>query len=157
MYVKAVIDLYKRQVALGTNRVPHPSGQSERNIFDQFKPVSWKEKAAYVDRGIGTVLDGYTEADMVTLSNYWMNSSSPTACVTADFLLGHALLDRGESRRFIELPGMQNLCAVGSVALYLFWQWKMNRSYTFATVHTCKTSALFKAKTEKNTLRIRRS
>jgi hypothetical protein len=48
--------------------------------------------------------------DMMQLSDVWLSENNGTALRDrADFFLGHALLPRGENRRFIEFPDMVTL------------------------------------------------
>eukprot|EP00644_Phytophthora_capsici_P019377 jgi/Phyca11/132493/e_gw1.173.16.1 len=82
-YAKAVIDLYKLQQSLGTNSHPHPRGKAFHDLFDTLKRNETERKRTqYVDHALRD---------------------------RADFFLGHALLARGETRRFIELPDMLSL------------------------------------------------
>ncbi|POM58877.1 Short-chain dehydrogenase [Phytophthora palmivora] len=110
-YAKAVIDLYKLQQTLKTNSHPHPRGKAYHDLFDTLKRKETERKRAqYVDRGLGTILDGYNVEDMKQLSDFWLIDNNGDALRDrADFFLGQALLARGETRRFIEFPDMLSL------------------------------------------------
>ncbi|KAF4131782.1 Centromere DNA-binding protein complex CBF3 subunit domain-containing protein [Phytophthora infestans] len=110
-YAKAVIDLYKLQQALLLNSHPHPRGKTYHDLFDTLKRSETERKRKnYADRALGTVLDGYNVEDMVQLTDYWLSQNDGVSLRDpVDFFLGHALLARGESRRFIEFPDMLTL------------------------------------------------
>ncbi|KAF1334759.1 Short-chain dehydrogenase, partial [Globisporangium splendens] len=110
-YAKAVIDMYKLQRTLEVNDKPHLRGKALRGLFDTLKRGETKSKRdEFVDRGLGTVLDGYNLEDMKCLTDHWLKQSTGQASrERVDFLLGHALLARGETRRFIQLPDMLTL------------------------------------------------
>jgi len=90
---------------------PHPRGKALKALMDMLRRSENKRKIeTYADRGLGTVLDGYNLEDMKELSTFWLNQTTPVAVRSrADFLIGHALLARGESRRFIQFPDMLSL------------------------------------------------
>jgi hypothetical protein len=59
----------------------------------------------YADRGLGTLLDGYNLENIKALSAFWLEQPTGVALRSrVDFLVGHALLARGESRWFIQFP-----------------------------------------------------
>ncbi|KAF1327260.1 hypothetical protein FI667_g7764, partial [Globisporangium splendens] len=99
-YVKAIVDLYQQQKSLGMNEESHPRGMALRALVDLLKRSEvTRKREAYADRGVGTVLDGYNVEDMKALSSFWLSQQSGVALRDrVDFLLGHALLARGESR-----------------------------------------------------------
>ncbi|GAA5971969.1 hypothetical protein JCM11641_001590 [Rhodosporidiobolus odoratus] len=64
-YVAAVVDLWKQQRAEGVNSFPHPG---EWPAVKQMKELTAAKKherkrKEYVDRGIGSLQDGYTSLD----------------------------------------------------------------------------------------------
>ncbi|KAF1315209.1 Short-chain dehydrogenase, partial [Globisporangium splendens] len=110
-YVKAIVDLYQQQKSLGMNKESHPRGAALRALVDLLKRSEvTRKREAYADRGLGTVLDGYNVEDMKALSSFWLSQQSGAALRDrVDFLLGHALLARGESGRYIQFPGLLTL------------------------------------------------
>ncbi|KAF1328728.1 Short-chain dehydrogenase, partial [Globisporangium splendens] len=110
-YVKAIVDLYQQQKSLGMNKESHPRGVALRALVDLLKRSEvTRKREAYADRGLGTVLDGYNVEDMKALSSFWLSQQSGVALRDrVDFLLGHALLARGESRRLIQFPDLLTL------------------------------------------------
>ncbi|KAF1316118.1 Short-chain dehydrogenase, partial [Globisporangium splendens] len=110
-YIKAVTALYKLQQSLSNNNHPHPRGLALHQLIKTLKYNETRRKLEeFVDRGLGTVLDGYNLEDMKALGNYWLKENSGTALRDrVDFLLGHALIARGESRRLVQFPDMLTL------------------------------------------------
>ncbi|POM76492.1 Hypothetical protein PHPALM_6263 [Phytophthora palmivora] len=99
-YAKAVIDLYKLQQTLKTNSHPHTRGIACHDLFDTLKRKETERKRAqYVDRGLGTILDGYKVEDMKQLSDVWLIDNN-----------GDALRDRADfswsyiASKSLELP-----------------------------------------------------
>ncbi|KAG2212027.1 hypothetical protein INT45_010435, partial [Circinella minor] len=106
--LKAIIDLWKDQKAAGKNDHPHPRGD-KLNTWRKAKQISEKEtrRANNVDRGIGTLEDGYNFEEMVAVSLYFFDRQSETEMRNrATFLLHHMMLLRGESSRFAELADL---------------------------------------------------
>ncbi|KAF1330533.1 Short-chain dehydrogenase, partial [Globisporangium splendens] len=110
-YVKAIVDMYQQQKSLGMNKELHPRGVALRALVDLLKRSEvTRKREAYADRGLGTVLNGYNVEDMKALSSFWLSQQSGVALRDrVDFLLGHALLAQGESRRFIQFPDLLTL------------------------------------------------
>jgi hypothetical protein len=58
-----------------------------------------RKKALYLDKGIGTLADGYRLDDVIRISNYFLEQGTDTALRSRlDFLLGHAMLCRSEDK-----------------------------------------------------------
>ena len=112
-YTKAVVALYQFQKTATpeTQTNSHPRGLAVKSLLDTLQRTKTKRKLAnYEDRGLGTVLDGYNIEDMKQLSEYWLGKGTGEALRDrVDFLLGHALLARGENKRHIQLPDLLTL------------------------------------------------
>ena len=117
-YKTALIDLWSYQVSRGQHSRPHPNGNALRSIMkDSSRNQHIKKKLAFEDRGRGTVADGYDELALRRImEEFWKQSHSAKPPVLGgnlrgrlDYLFGHLLLARGESRRFAELPDLQLL------------------------------------------------
>ena len=74
-YIAAITDLYQQQVALKVNAHQHPRTDAVKAFLRNahYEEVQKKRKA-YVDRGIGTLLDGYSTNDQVRISflGFWV-------------------------------------------------------------------------------------
>lgn len=110
VYVKAMVDLYQAQKASG-GKGSHPRGAAIKALKEMLVRADAKRKRGpEYDRGLGTVLDGYNVAYMKTLTSFWLRESSGVGLRDrVDFLVGHALVARGQSRRFIQLADMLTL------------------------------------------------
>lgn len=65
-YIAAVTDLYQQQVALRVNSNPHPRTDAIKEMLRNAHFEEGKRKhKEYVDRGIGTHLDGYSTVEQV--------------------------------------------------------------------------------------------
>jgi hypothetical protein len=109
VYVKAIVALWKTQAALDPSLAGrHPRGQAVRGLLNtREKMVQQHKRETYHDRGAGTVQDAYTERDMRNMSAYYFGLSTPRGIRDRlDFLLGHALVARGETTRFIQLADL---------------------------------------------------
>lgn len=64
-YVKAIISLYQQQSATKTNVHPHPRNDVIRTFLDNIRRgEDNRKRAARLDRGRGTINDGYTTQQM---------------------------------------------------------------------------------------------
>ncbi|DAZ96784.1 TPA: hypothetical protein N0F65_005782 [Lagenidium giganteum] len=64
MYVSAITDLYNVQHAMGINSAIHPRNAVVKALLGSLRREKYaKAKLEYVDRDIGTLLDGYCSAD----------------------------------------------------------------------------------------------
>ena len=71
-----------------------------------------RRKTEYQDRGVGTMLDGYSSAELDRLMGDLLGQERQPAKflrTRLDFLLGHLLVTRGENRRWLDLA---DLCSV---------------------------------------------
>lgn len=114
-YKTALVDLWSYQLSRHQNSHPHPNGSALRSLMKSVqKSQHTKRKLAFEDRGRGTVADGYNEAGLKDIVNeFWRQSiegkGSAVGCYLRgllNYLMGHHLLARGESRRFAELPDL---------------------------------------------------
>lgn len=117
-YVSALISLWEYQSSAGQNLHPHPRGPKLKALLkNRDRQETERKKKQFTDRGMGTLLDGYNETDMVNIVRAcWTKFSSQKhyspASVEAwlrtavDFLFSHNMLLRGESRRHIELADL---------------------------------------------------
>ena len=68
-YVSAIVDLYHLQCRLGCNSNPHPRTVDVQALL---KNTHYEQeqvrRANYDDRGLGTVLDGYTTSEQLSRS-----------------------------------------------------------------------------------------
>ena len=118
LYKSALVDHWSYQKSRSLHIHPHPAGNALNALMKdcQRKQHSAK-KAAFEDRGKGTVADGYDEKSLrAILNEFWRQGHSTKSVIVGgtlrghlDFILGHLLLARGESRRFAELPDLQLL------------------------------------------------
>ncbi|ETK91048.1 hypothetical protein F441_23107 [Phytophthora nicotianae CJ01A1] len=109
MYVNAISDLYSDQQSRGANSHPHPRNSLIKVLLSSLKREKhMKDKKEYVDRGVGSLLDGYcTTADLVAISRFYMNLNTGSDLRNRmSHFLCHACLLRGESARNIELPDL---------------------------------------------------
>ena len=110
-YVTAITDLFREQKALGMNNHTSPR---EDNVREYIKSLqrrdAARDKAAYADKGRDTLLDGYTEAELKTISGeLWSRTADSAEChlrTSVDLLLGHYMLTRGGDRRAIEISDL---------------------------------------------------
>ncbi|KAJ8544477.1 hypothetical protein ON010_g11790 [Phytophthora cinnamomi] len=107
MYVNAISDLYNDQQSRGANTHPHPRNNLIKALLSSLKREKHeKNKREFVDRGVGSLLDGYcTTEDLVAISRYHinLNTGSDLRNRMSHFLC-HSCLLRGESARNLELP-----------------------------------------------------
>ncbi|KAE8964038.1 hypothetical protein PR001_g29185 [Phytophthora rubi] len=109
MYVNAVSDMYSDQQSRGANSHPHPRNSLIKALLTSLKREKHtKNKREYVDRGVGSLLDGYcTTDDLIAISRYYMNLNTGSDLRNRlSHFLCHACLLRGESARNLELPDL---------------------------------------------------
>ncbi|CAD6934855.1 unnamed protein product [Tilletia caries] len=111
LYVAAIIDLYTQQQARGVNSAPHPRPGPVRMLLCTRKLEERdRKKREYVDRGIGTALDGYTLAQFGQVSNYFIQRNSEVGFRDRlAFLISHFALLRGANARNLELADVHHL------------------------------------------------
>ena len=113
-YVAAIVDLWRSQCKRRINSNPHPVDHDVKQLL---KNVGYGEnktkKDNYVDRGIGTLLDGYTSVDQLRkITNYFWSRTSdfgPALRNLTAFLLSNFAILRGENARAMELPDMHSI------------------------------------------------
>ena len=117
-YKTVIINLYNDQRIRGLNRHPEPNGSALQSLFKvERKLQHQKKKNNHADRDKGTIADGYDIPELMRISDaFWQHSmiakgvsSDCYLRTNLDFLLGHFLLIRGESRRMAELSDLQLL------------------------------------------------
>ncbi|KAG1436244.1 hypothetical protein G6F56_013641 [Rhizopus delemar] len=87
-------------------------------------------KTKHEDRGIGTIMDGYTTTDQIAsiVNFHFSQNNTKNLRNSLAFLLSHYCLLRGESARKAELPDLQvvNLEGEGSKLVHVFvtQEWK---------------------------------
>ncbi|KAG1436049.1 hypothetical protein G6F56_013726 [Rhizopus delemar] len=101
-------DLYQSQVALRLNNNPHPRGNAIRALIDTLSRDEIKrKKEQFEDRGKHTISDGYTKDELIMVSRYFLQTNALEDLRNRfDFLLGHSMLARGESKRKMQLPDL---------------------------------------------------
>ena len=79
-YVSAIVDLYAQQKLAGVNSHPHPRGEQVKRLLHTLsRERNAHRKRTYVDRGIGTLQDGYKNTDeLVSIGNQLMKQSEGT-------------------------------------------------------------------------------
>lgn len=67
-YKSAIVNLWSYQQSCRTNSYPHPVGQAVRALLHTHsRKEDARHRTEFVDRGIGTLLDGYDQKDIVRL------------------------------------------------------------------------------------------
>jgi hypothetical protein len=130
-YITAILKLYSEQVKFNTviswvalffllfkqkarnmNNNPHPRGDALKELSknEQIKEAQ-RKKNDYVDRGIGTLLDGYSNSsDLEKIASAAMETNSEVGLRTkAMFFMAHAMMLRGESERMYQLADLFSL------------------------------------------------
>ena len=118
-YTAAIVDLWKEQVSMGLNHHPNPrtNGKAWKEAHAALKRGQHRTKRdQYVDRGSGTLQDGYTRDQFVAcLEGLWRKGSESRQCVepylrtVCDLLLDHTMLLRGHSTRACQLADLFTL------------------------------------------------
>lgn len=108
-YVAAVTHYYQTQVAQRTNAHPHPRSACTSILKSCRLREETANRVNFKDRGLNTLIDGYTTTDEIASLSYFYisrNTFHDIRNCTA-FLLSHFCLLRGESARGAELPDLQ--------------------------------------------------
>lgn len=108
-YGAALVHLWERQVSMKINSNPHPR-QFFKGLLKQSKVDEERtKKANFEDRGVGTIMDGYTTTDEIASVIRFYFSGKKTSDLRNGlcFLLSHFCLLRGESARQAEFPDLQ--------------------------------------------------
>lgn len=104
-----MVHLWDHQVTMKINSNPHPR-QTFAPLLEKVKREEEEVKAAnFEDRGVGTIMDGYTTTDQIAniVSFYFEQKTVKDLRSSLSFLLSHFCLLRGESARKAELPDLQ--------------------------------------------------
>ncbi|KAM7214748.1 hypothetical protein V8F06_009913, partial [Rhypophila decipiens] len=110
-YVTAITDLYCTQKALGMNSHPSPREHSVRDYINSLQRLdAERDKANYADKGRDTLLDGYSEPQLLRVcQELWAQTGESPEChlrTILDVLLSHYMLTRGGDRRALELSDL---------------------------------------------------
>ena len=112
LYVAAMVDLWKQLLRqnVGVNKNPR-EGAVARLLKNLREGETKRKKETFVDRGIGTALDGYNTADKLASINaqFWKRGSEEGLRDLTAFSLCHSLLLRGEDARCVDLADMSSL------------------------------------------------
>ena len=113
MYVAAVAALHKLQLSQGliTGGQPLRGEFLKVTLKAEALKANSKRLADYTDRGIGTLLDGYSRDEFRRIVDaFWTNQLSPRPFINlralADFLIRHYTLLRGDNTRIMDLPDL---------------------------------------------------
>lgn len=108
-YLAAIVDLYQQQVNLKVNSYPHPRKACIRLLENMKFNDERLRRSEFQDRGLGTLIDGYTsENDVANIVSYYYSRSRGIELRNAvAFLLSHYCLLRGESARKAEFADLQ--------------------------------------------------
>ncbi|OWY95705.1 hypothetical protein PHMEG_00034222, partial [Phytophthora megakarya] len=105
-YVNALVDLYNQQVTLRTNSNAHPRTTAVKQLIKNVQAQNTEtKKKNYEDRGIGSLLDGYSSAEQfqqICDAFFTLDDLRGRAA----FLLSHFGLLRGENIRDLEFADM---------------------------------------------------
>jgi hypothetical protein len=104
-YVSAMVQMWNTQISLGLHNNPNPNGAALKSYMDTIKRGTVRRKREnFADRGKDTLADGYTPEDMLKLHMWYMSKGTGNQLRNrADFLVAHAMLMRGESRRMLQV------------------------------------------------------
>lgn len=119
-YVAAIVDLWSFQKNYGENHHPSPRGNTLSGLLASYtRRENARKRQQFIDRAAGTMQDGYNHEKMIELVRFcwqgWRQAETkyrkPQAVesylrTVVDFLLGHNMLLRGESRRNLELADL---------------------------------------------------
>jgi hypothetical protein len=101
-HINAVIDLWRLQKAQGLVSGESPrSGAAIKGLIRHHKRSKEKRKRSlYLDKGVGTVVDGYRQPDVLRIANYFFEKGTMVSFRSrVDFLMGHSMLCRSEDKR----------------------------------------------------------
>ncbi|KAG2225598.1 hypothetical protein INT45_013709 [Circinella minor] len=102
-YAKAVGALQTVQAAILGNKNSPARGTLVKNLLSDYdRENTIRRRVEYEDRGTNTINDGYTLDDLRLISRYQFDRNTPHHLRNRlDFLLGHAILGRGETKRMM--------------------------------------------------------
>lgn len=111
-YVSAINELWAHQTSRGLHVAPRPQGVALAALKQSLiRGQHARSRAELVDRGKGTIKDGYTAAQIPDLTNAaWAITQSKSVESSLrtwlDFLLGNSMLLRSSNRLPLELPDL---------------------------------------------------
>jgi hypothetical protein len=113
-YTSAIVDLWRQQASMRMNSHPNPRDANVKLLLKNTEyDTQQLRKANFVDRGIGTLLDGYTTTEqMAKLADvFWTRTRDfgqnlRNLCA---FLVSHYALLRGETVRNLDLADMHSV------------------------------------------------
>ena len=121
-YVSSLMSLWQVQYAVrpigSSNEAPNRNNALKNLLRNHRTKEASRRREQYMDRGVGTLLDGYTIEELRKCVRYcWSsghaskkrrNTGTPESYLrtVVDLLFGHSMLLRGESRRMAELPDL---------------------------------------------------
>ena len=111
-YVAALVYMYEAQKSDLQMQNHHlsPTGAALKTLMESLKrKQAQSQRDAYEDCALSSLLDSYDLAGMrKVISTLWSQTSAPEQYLrtTANFLISHMLLLRGESLRIAELPDL---------------------------------------------------
>ena len=108
-HIKALVDLYRFQsqvpVDNATTVPEYPRSDAVKKFLKMIERSEYeKEREEYVDRGIGTIVDGYSNEEYKKIASYHLfQNTVPGLRNRLDHLLGDSMLLRGNHKRQMEL------------------------------------------------------
>lgn len=110
-YVSAIRDLWTFQTTLGLHDAPDPNSDLISGFVHSLTGKEHnRRREEYVDRGLGTMKDGYEQSDIPKVTQQvWLGSlgmPEPSFRTLVDFLFGNSMLLRLSNRLPMELPDL---------------------------------------------------
>jgi len=87
---------------MGINHCENPrNGAALKGLLTDIKRTTdQRKKNLYLDKGVGTLLDGYNQKDVLNISTFFFLPGTHCSFRSRlDFLLGHSMLGRSEDKR----------------------------------------------------------
>jgi hypothetical protein len=111
-YIAAITDLYKNQVTMCMNSHPNPRMGTVKSLLQSVKRnENVQKRSNYVDRGIGTIQDGFSGSEQIERlsDNFFSKGTTISLRNRMAFLLSHSMVLRGESIRMAQFPDLFSL------------------------------------------------
>ena len=113
VYIAAVIELWRVQVAHGNKNTENPRGATVRGILEQRGHQRNRfNRASFKDCGTEGIQVGYSSAEWLAIQEHLLHGAATTPQnlrTRVDLLFGHYYLLRGENRRKLELADLSLL------------------------------------------------
>ena len=107
-YVSAIQKLYDEQKSRGINPAARPQGVALKALKRSIMATTWgRKRKEFTDRGVGTLRDVYTPAQIPDHTTVAWSERKEVACALrtqVDFLFGNHMLLRSSNRLPMELP-----------------------------------------------------